>query len=383
MLAKTFVSIRRARLPHRGVDGVDDGHRVAARVVAAEQVATQTFDDKFLGRDKHLRLGATKAVNALLRVTDQKHAGRPACAAVSTQPRRKRLPLQRVGVLEFVDHQMPDARVEPLLHPARQNRVGQHFLARALHVVHVDPAAFLLQGRELGDQRTRQARHALLVVPGIVLLAGRHGAQHQLLRLPDAGNADDLFAKFARRAGGGQQRGKHSRHVACAQGLLQLHALGRKSRRTGAAQRFGSLQQQLAIRRVVRQRVFGGSQPGEFRKLVAESLHRRVDDPGLISQGKLDPFVERRLQRLARLKPAMRLHHGLKVSAKQFVGHQHRVKPPPDQRPRRCVVFQQLVIDGQAQALQHRHRRVAQQRRKPAVEGTNLHRAPAGQHGTV
>ena len=34
---------------------------------------------------------------------------------------------------------------------------------RALDVVHVDPAALALEGRELRHQQARQARHALLV----------------------------------------------------------------------------------------------------------------------------------------------------------------------------------------------------------------------------
>ena len=239
MVAKAVVAISFSRLRHRGVDGGYDGHRVAARVVAAQQVATQPFDDKFLRGNKHLWLGAAKAVNALLRVADQKHAGCSPSPSVSTQPRRQGLPLQRIRVLKFIDHQMPDARVQPLLHPARQNRVGQHFLARAFDVVHVNPATLSLQGRELGDQGTGKTRHALLVVPGIALLAGRHGAQHQFLRLPNAGDADNFFAELARRASGGQQRGKYGRHIASAQGLLQLHAFGRKRRRAGAPQCFG------------------------------------------------------------------------------------------------------------------------------------------------
>jgi hypothetical protein len=37
----------------------------------------------------------------------------------------QRMPLQRAGVLELVDQHMANARVEPLLHPARELVVAQ------------------------------------------------------------------------------------------------------------------------------------------------------------------------------------------------------------------------------------------------------------------
>jgi hypothetical protein len=81
----------------------------------------------------------------------------------------QRLPLQRVGVLELVDQQVAHARVEPLLHPARQHRVGQQQLRGLLDVVHVDPAMLALDFGEGGDQDAREPRHALLVSHGVVL----------------------------------------------------------------------------------------------------------------------------------------------------------------------------------------------------------------------
>ena len=95
---------------------------------------------------------------------------------------------------------MLDARVEPLLHPARQHRVAQHHQRGALDIVHVDPAALALELGELGDHRACQTRHALLVRPRLVLLAGRCHQQGQLLRLPHASYTDDFFAELARRA---------------------------------------------------------------------------------------------------------------------------------------------------------------------------------------
>ena len=278
---------------------------------------------------------------------------------------------------------MLDARVEPLLHPARQDRVAQHDQRGALDVVHVDPAAFALELGELGDQRAAQARHALLVRPGFVLLASRGHAQHQFLRLSNGGDADDLFAEFARRAFFGQQRDEHRGHVLRRQGLLQLHALGRKSRRAGVAQRAGGVPQRLLVGRNRDQIIFRRGQPGKLGKLHAKGPHRGVDHAFFIGQRELGSLIQCGPQRLIGLKAAMRLHHGFEIGLQRRIGQQRCIKAPPHQRTRRRVVFQQLVIDRQAQSLQHRHRRAAQQRRKPAVKGTNLHRTPAGQHGAV
>jgi hypothetical protein len=50
------------------------------------------------------------------------------------------MPLQRARVLELVDQQMGDARVEALLDPARQLAVAQQDERDALEVGHVGEA---------------------------------------------------------------------------------------------------------------------------------------------------------------------------------------------------------------------------------------------------
>ncbi len=214
MFAKTVVPIGFTRRGHGRVDGVDHGFGVAPGVVATEQIAAQAMHHKSLRGAKHLRLGPAEAVNALFGVTHQEHAGRRARTRVADEPGIQRLPLQRVGVLELVDHQMPDARVQPLLHPARQHRVGQHQQRGTLDIIHVDPAAVALQRGELGNQHTCQPRHALLVEPGVVLLAGGHHTQHQILRNAHLFDANDFFTKLARRALLGQQGRDGRREVA-------------------------------------------------------------------------------------------------------------------------------------------------------------------------
>ena len=107
MRAKTVIAIASHGRTQSRVYRVNHGRRIAPGMVATEQVAAQSVHHKFLRRAKHLRLGTAKAVNALLGVAHQKHAGRTARthgAAIALKPRIQRLPLQRVGVLELVNH---------------------------------------------------------------------------------------------------------------------------------------------------------------------------------------------------------------------------------------------------------------------------------------
>ena len=76
-------------------------------------------------------------------------------------------------------------------------------------------------------------------------------------------------------------------------------------------------------------------------------------------------------------------HHRFKVSSQSCVSNQRRIKAPPDQRLGRAIVFQQFIVDGQAKALQGRHGRTAQQGRKPAVEGADLHWAAGLQYPLI
>ena len=147
--AKAFVAVGFGGRSHHGVDGVYHPYRVAAGVVAGQQVAAQGVDHKGLRGDEDLWLGPAEAVNALLRVTHQEHAGGRPCAPVPAEPGRQRLPLQRIGVLKLVNHQVFDAGVQPLLHPAGQHRVAQHALGGALYVVHVHPLAGMFERAEL------------------------------------------------------------------------------------------------------------------------------------------------------------------------------------------------------------------------------------------
>ena len=79
----------------------------------------------------------------------------------------------------------------------------------------------------------------------------------------------------------------------------------------------------------------------------------------------------------------MRQHHRLEVVLQRGLGQQRGIKAPPDQRPGRRIVLQQLVIQRQALLLQHRQRGAAQQCSKPAVKSAYLHRAAGIQNALV
>ena len=379
VVAEACGLVLRLGLPHDGVDGGNHALRVAARVVAAEQVAAQPIAHKGLRGDEHLRLGPAKAVDALLGVAHDEHAGRgrpTARARIARQPRVQRLPLQRVGVLKLIDQQVANARIEPLLHPARQHGVGQHDQGRALHIVHVHPAVLLLDGGKLRNQAARQPGHALLVLPGLVLAAGHQQALQLGLGLLRGG---ELLQVLRQAVFLGHEH-RFAQHV---QALVQV----------GAGQRVDD-----GVRRLLRGLVGLGAQSagtvaptllagcilqglgrlgprGQFRVGLLERWHRGIDYARVVGQIKLHPLGQCRRQRLVRLRSAMAGHHGFVVGAQAgALGHGLQ-KRGPHLAHGLGIVFQQLKVRGQPLLLQQRQRGRAQQRGKPAVEGADLHRA--------
>ena len=93
----------------------------------------------------------------------------PAPAYAASQPLQG-VPLQRARVLELVDQQVRDARVEPLLHPARELAVAQQRERDALEVGHVGQALRALVFGERGEQRVAEASHAQVLFERLVLM---------------------------------------------------------------------------------------------------------------------------------------------------------------------------------------------------------------------
>ena len=158
------------------VDRLDHRRRIAARVIAGEDAAVEPFAHEPRGRFEHARLGAAESVDALLRVADDEDARRPlparaaARAGIAREPAVQRMPLQRARVLELVDQQMGDARVEPLLDPARQLAVAQQDQRDALEIGHVGEALRPLVVGERGEQRAAEANHAQMLLARFVLM---------------------------------------------------------------------------------------------------------------------------------------------------------------------------------------------------------------------
>ena len=94
-------------------------------MVATEQVTVQPLLHERLGGIKHFGRGAAEAINALLGVAHDEDAGRIGSAGIALQPGVQRLPLQRIGVLKFINQQMAHAGIETLLQPAAEGGVLQ------------------------------------------------------------------------------------------------------------------------------------------------------------------------------------------------------------------------------------------------------------------
>ena len=116
--AETFKRFFVLRLLHHLIHPIHDGGRIAACVVAVEQIALQTRLHKRLRGFEHLRFSTAETVNALLGVAHKEHANRLASARITRQPRIERLPLQRIGILKFVNQQVANLGIQTLLHPA-------------------------------------------------------------------------------------------------------------------------------------------------------------------------------------------------------------------------------------------------------------------------
>ena len=104
-----------------------------------------------------------------------------------------------------------DARVEPLLHPARQLAVAQQGERDALEVGHVGEALRSLVVGERGEQRAAEANHAQMLLARFVLVDLIGQVLERVLHLLDerqaSANARGVVGRREqRRPGGGEAR---------------------------------------------------------------------------------------------------------------------------------------------------------------------------------
>ena len=125
MRAKTFKAASFCQRRKHRVDQLHHRLRIAARMVATQAVATEFLGNKKFGILKHLRLSTAKAVNALLGVADDKNRGRARSPGITADPGLQRFPLQGVGVLKFIDQQVPHLRIQTLTNPGTAARIGK------------------------------------------------------------------------------------------------------------------------------------------------------------------------------------------------------------------------------------------------------------------
>ena len=383
VLPEILVAPLLLRRQHHRVDGIDHRMAVAARVVAAEHRTAEAGAHELLRCTKHLRIGAAEAVDALLGIAHDEHAGRRRHTGIAGQPGMQRLPLHRVGVLEFVHQQVAQLRIQPFLDPAAQQFILQQQARSLLDVVHVDPAVAALDLGVAAQQQAREARHALLVEPGLVLLLRLQHPQHPLLHGDHRIDLRNLVAELARGAFLGQQGRADSLPVVAADGLLQLHTAGSKAWCSGLRQNAGGLQQGIARHRPLQQRVHRMVAILHVREQLAKGRHRLFHHALRIRQHKLHPFGQCRFQRLERVAAPVAQHQCLIVRHCGGIAQQGLVERPPYFGHRTLVILQQFILTGQAQLLQQLQRRGAQQRCEPAVEGADLHTAAMLQQAQV
>ena len=144
---KTFKPAIHGQRCEHGIDQLHHALRIAAGMVTAQAVATQLLNNKPFGILKHLGLGTPKAVNALFGVTDYKNRRSPRSPRITANPGLQGLPLQGVGVLKFIDQQVPHLRIQALANPCAAARVRQQTLRGQFQIIHIQPRTLALQGR--------------------------------------------------------------------------------------------------------------------------------------------------------------------------------------------------------------------------------------------
>ncbi len=200
----------------RTEDLVEQRHhtgRTASRVIARGDAAVQGLDDEGLRRSEHARIGASKAVDALLGIADDEEPRRlhPAASArIGRQPALQGMPLQCTRVLELVDQEVAHACIQALLHPGRGLVLGQQRARHLLEIVHVDQAALTFELRIQREQASRKARHTQVILVRVLLRKLQRDAveplaQQRLLGQvaePDPGRAVALVSE----QGGAKER---------------------------------------------------------------------------------------------------------------------------------------------------------------------------------
>jgi hypothetical protein len=153
----------------RGVEHIDDRLCVAPRDIRPQMHCCEIAPQQVTRRREQARLGAPETIDRLLRVADDED-GRPPVKCglaifrrtVAAEPGEQDLPLQRVGVLELVDQDVPVARVEPALQVGRMIGIGQQPVRVPLEIGEVERLLLRLEPLIAVDQQAAAAQRRLV-----------------------------------------------------------------------------------------------------------------------------------------------------------------------------------------------------------------------------
>ena len=222
-----------------------------------------------------------------------------------------------------------------------------------------------------------------MVLPGSMLLLGTLHLQRGVLRGTHGIKVGYLFAELARFVLASEQGCPDVVPVRCGNGLFQFRAFLLKGAGLRGPQRLRRRQQRGAAGFALEQPVAGLLQPLHLREEFCERRNRSIEHACVIGQSQFRAPGQGVFQRLARIAAAVCADQRLVIGMYLCIAQHGGMKRLPYQGDDAGLVLDQFVLGGQAQLLQQLQRRGAQQRRKPAVEGADLHRATVLQQPQV
>ena len=385
-----------------GIQRIDDCRRIASGLIGAQQRRALRRQMRAGGLE-HARLGAAEAVNRLLGVADDEDAGLAVVVAIGIQPALHDVPLQRIGVLEFVQQDLLVTRIEPALQIGRVFFVRQQPVRLPFQIGEVEHAALGLDrliafqiGGPGGKQRGIDGKHLRLGTAALQLQQRCAQAGKFVLECRAAAFAEIVFDHLAQLPAAmvvaahcafvvaelGQQLGEIVQAGAgCQRAFDFVRALPIAFRRL--SQQPGDIQQAL-VQRVVVPQFQPGVVLGVNAAQCAQPFQRQWFLLRVLTLRAGPPFgalVDECVQQFLSIKVA-----------DAVVQHQQRgfllgITVVVERLQEGAVRLGQQFAAGVGQRVAVRHagrqRRDLDQLGKPAVKGVDRQRLRAGQHAFI
>ena len=336
----------RGKAGHLGEHRVDRGHhrrRQTTRHVGAEAGRIEIRAQKIRRRVEHPRLAAAEAVDRLLGVTHHEHGHGAVGAARLGEPTRQRLPLQRIGVLEFVEQQMLVARVQLERQRRRMLLAGEQAAGEPLGIGKVDHALLRLGVLIAGEQRVAEQQAVAVEGPDALVGLDRgkgfeRGFQRVEVTQVGVQPAAERFFQFFRRLLLAPLARRHqARHQHVVRGIR------RQRRRVEQVARPPGLGFRAFF-----QRAGHPFHPRHHRVVEPECRHRIGVEIGMQQWAQLAQCVSHRLGLAVGIGPPLRpRRHEMRQQRTQImladIGQQ-RQQGRALRRLRRCSPFRQQAI---------------------------------------